>query len=79
MSESITTRTPLADVDLSRLALSIEQACALIDQLRAEKAALLETLQDVHEYLDMSLSPCGKGCDCLVHTVAAAIAKAERA
>jgi hypothetical protein len=52
----------------------LAEACRRKDVLNAE---LLATLKDVFEYLDMTLGPCEDGCDCLLHVVQAAIAKAE--
>jgi hypothetical protein len=81
MTDAITPRPPLADVDLSRLELSIEQACALIDRLRAEKAELLAALKQIEDacqsidgtgirYWFSYNSPCGIA-------LRAAIARAE--
>lgn len=36
-------------------------------------------LTDALEYLELTLGPCDPGCDCIIHTVAAALVKATRA
>ena len=53
-----------------------EQALANA-RLIASAPDLLEALKNAENYLDSSLSPCEARCECIIHLVWAAIAKAE--
>jgi hypothetical protein len=46
-------------------------------RLIAAAPDLLAALKDAHEYLESTLAPCDEGCECILHPVEAAIAKAE--
>jgi len=46
-------------------------------RIRDERDALLAALKAAQDYLETVLAPCEEGCDCILHLVEAAIAKAE--
>jgi hypothetical protein len=40
-------------------------------------SVLLDALKSAEDWLDVTLSPCAHGCECVIHCVQAAIARAE--
>jgi hypothetical protein len=54
-----------------------ENDAAALSAVLADRDALLVALKEAEDYLASNLSPCEADCLCVLHSVQAAIAKAE--